>query len=379
METTNKSNKQFMILSAISIIMVVICHLAENVGITKYIFPYTSFFMPLFVFVSGYFYNTKKEDNILNTIWQKFKKIMLPFFVINLFYGILCNILKNAGIINYGMPINLYTLFVQPFINNSQFIFNFPSWFVPAFFVTYVIYVLIHKYITKLKINNFVLLIPLILINMIAVYYQDIAKLNDLRSLVLRVAFFLSFFQFGYLYKNYLQKYDEKLKTIFYLPILIGINIILKLIFKNLGYDLHEFSGFNTNAVYLPLLTAITGILFWLRISKILVKYIGENKLINYISNNTFSIMSHHLLYAFIVNIVLYLINLECNIPYFDVEAFKISWIYIYKVPGFNLFIQIFYAFIGVSGPLLAKFMLNKIGEAVNKRVFSLQIPKNGV
>ncbi len=39
-----KSNKQFMILSAIGIIQVVMCHLAPDVKLTGYIFPYTSFF-----------------------------------------------------------------------------------------------------------------------------------------------------------------------------------------------------------------------------------------------------------------------------------------------------------------------------------------------
>lgn len=38
-----KSNKQFMILSAIGIIQVVMCHLAPDVKLTGYIFPYTSF------------------------------------------------------------------------------------------------------------------------------------------------------------------------------------------------------------------------------------------------------------------------------------------------------------------------------------------------
>lgn len=112
-----KSNKQFMILSAIGIIQVVMCHLAPDVKLTGYIFPYTSFFMPMFVFISGYFYSVKKEEHIFKTIWEKFKKIMLPFLIINLCYGIINTILRNAGIINYGRDISLYTLFIQPFIN----------------------------------------------------------------------------------------------------------------------------------------------------------------------------------------------------------------------------------------------------------------------
>lgn len=55
-----KSNKQFMILSAIGIIQVVMCHLAPDVKLTGYIFPYTSFFMPMFVFYIRIFLFDKK-------------------------------------------------------------------------------------------------------------------------------------------------------------------------------------------------------------------------------------------------------------------------------------------------------------------------------
>ena len=63
-----KSNKQFMILSAIGIIQVVICHLATDIKLTGYIFPYTSFFIPMFIFISGYFYKVEKENNLAKTI-----------------------------------------------------------------------------------------------------------------------------------------------------------------------------------------------------------------------------------------------------------------------------------------------------------------------
>lgn len=362
-----KSNKQFMILSAIGIIQVVMCHLAPDIKITGYIFPFTSFFMPMFVFISGYFYTTKKEDNILKTIWQKFKKIMIPFFVINLCYGIINTILRNVGIINYGADINLYTLFIQPFINNSQFIFDFPSWFIPAFFTTYVVYLLIHKLCTKIKLNEYILLIIMLIGNMFAVYNQNIARFEDIRCLLLRVLFLLPFLHIGYLYKTKWQKYEEKVKTWILLPMVIGINIISILIFKNICYDLHEFSSFIINAPYLPILTFITGTLFWLRISKLLEKYIGENKLVNYISNNTFSIMSHHLFWAFMFNMALYLLN----VPYFDISDFQNGWIYRYQIPNFTILLQLTYLILGIFGPILVKFILEKINIKLyeNKKI----------
>ena len=360
-----KSNKQFMILSAIGIIQVVICHLAPDIELSGCIFPYTSFFMPMFVFISGYFYSVKKEEDIYRTTWEKFKKIMLPFLIINLCYGILDTILRNIGIINYGKNISLYTLLIQPFIDNSQFVFNFPSWFIPAFFTTYITYLIIRKLVSKIKLNEYILLAILLAGNMISVYNQDIAKFADIRTLILKILFFLPFFQIGYLYKTKFQKYDEKVKSWIGIPILIIANIALIWIFKNIEYDLRDFSGFNHNAFYLPILTFITGTLFWLRISKIFESWIGSNKIINYISSNTFSIMSHHLLYAFIFDLILYFIN----VPNFDLEHFQRGWVYIYQVTNFKILLQLFYVVLGVLGPIAMKCLFDKTLQSIKRSV----------
>ena len=57
-------------------------------GIAK---PYTfiakfiySFHMPLFVFLSGYFFSTKKSENIIINIDRKFKRLIVPHFFFNI-------------------------------------------------------------------------------------------------------------------------------------------------------------------------------------------------------------------------------------------------------------------------------------------------------
>ena len=55
--------------------------------------------------------------------------------------------------------------------------------------------------------------------------------------------------------------------------------------------------NFRTENCFLPLITSITGTAFWLKISKALSPVLGDNKLVNFISDNTFFIMTHHLLY----------------------------------------------------------------------------------
>ena len=81
-----KSNKQFMLLSALGIFFVVDMHAGSPFGIFNSIFNYESFFMQMFVFISGYFFKEKNLQTPFKYIWKNTVKLMIPFFVINAVY-----------------------------------------------------------------------------------------------------------------------------------------------------------------------------------------------------------------------------------------------------------------------------------------------------
>ena len=56
------------------------------------------------------------------------------------------------------------------------------------------------------------------------------------------------------------------------------------------------------NGCVLPYVTAITGIAFWLRVAKLITPIIKNKKLVRMISDNTYSIMIHHIFAFMIVN-----------------------------------------------------------------------------
>ena len=63
-ERRDKSNKKFMLLSAIGIFMVVDSHTFTAFNILGDFLPYNSFFMPMFVFISGYFNKVNNSTNL---------------------------------------------------------------------------------------------------------------------------------------------------------------------------------------------------------------------------------------------------------------------------------------------------------------------------
>ena len=78
---TKERNFTFDLLYALAIIMVVDDHTYSQLGILKGIFPYDSFFMPLFVFAYGYFY---KKQEVAKNIKHKTKKILMPYMIWNI-------------------------------------------------------------------------------------------------------------------------------------------------------------------------------------------------------------------------------------------------------------------------------------------------------
>ena len=68
-----------MVLSAIGILMVVDHHTFTALNLFGDYIPYNSFFMPMFVFISGYFNKVDTSTRLLPYIGKKIRTLLLPF------------------------------------------------------------------------------------------------------------------------------------------------------------------------------------------------------------------------------------------------------------------------------------------------------------
>lgn len=105
------SNTKMSLLKAYAIIAVVASH-TNGGGIT---YPMSNwvhpgfYFMPLFVFASGYFHKQKQDQQTFFAYARnKAATLVLPYFIWNGVYGILNSTFRLLGVIRYGDPINLY-------------------------------------------------------------------------------------------------------------------------------------------------------------------------------------------------------------------------------------------------------------------------------
>lgn len=306
-----KSNKQFAILSAIGIVMVVSAHVGSKLNFFVEVFPYNSFFMPLFVFISGYFFKDKSTENIWLYIKKKCKSLL---FTVEITFLIIRKIQIKIG-------------------HNVEYIF----------------------------------LIIFIFLNIISVYiYIYISfKVNHNFYPFLKIGFFILFFQLGKLYKDKFEKIENKIPTIIVILTTFFINLIMIKLYKNISFSsLYNMGNFANRPSFLPVIVAVTGIWFWLRISKILVPAIGENKIVNNISNHTKEIMTHHILGIYLCHFVLYLFRNILNLQGFQTIDFARSYGW-YRYYADTSQIGIVYIIIGIFFPLL----LVKIKEIIKVNI----------
>lgn len=161
-----KRNFTFDLLYVLAIIMVVDDHTKAQLGILKAIFPYDSFFMPLFVFISGYFY---KKQNVIKNIKHKTEKIFIPYMIWNVIMLGITIIIDRILKTNWAIGINkvkvLNSIFLGPLVTT-----NGPSWFVIMLFWVSILYNLIRNVIKPNKINDCILTIISIIAGLISVY-----------------------------------------------------------------------------------------------------------------------------------------------------------------------------------------------------------------
>lgn len=345
-----KENKTFLLLSVFGIIFVVLGHCGNIYAFFNNVFPYYSFHMPLFAFISGYFF---KDRKIMEFLKIKTKKLIIPYFIWNVIYGIIINILKFFNLINYGKEFSLFNIFVAPFYGTSnQFIFNVAAWFVISIFFVQLIYYFINKIISKLKINTGILVtIISIIIAYVELKLVEQGHNYGIYYLLTRVSFLLPFYAIGQVYKKF-EKYDIKISNITYFVSIILIQCVLLQKYK-LTYNLNLLTFKNNFLVYL--MGSMTGILFWLRISRILSNFIGEDKIINYIGNNTYTIMMHHVFIYFLINTGILILNkLVGAFGKFNYNSYKNSVWYFYNTN--NPAMLLIYAILGISIPLLIRY-----------------------
>lgn len=352
-------NTTFGLLSGFAIVMIVAGHAGCDILSFGGLFPYYSFHVPLFLFISGYFYREKEEEAPAAYIRKKFFRLLVPYFVWNLIYGIVAWLLRFAGF-TMGDGISFRTLFLEPFISGYQFIYNYASWFVPVLFLIEIMNLLMRLVLRKLHLCYEGLILAGSLAVGIAVVWLAIGgHVWGYYKMPGKILFLYPCFQMGQFYYKKLEKHDT-LPNLPYFAVVIGLQLLLTLCCNGLAYSSVWCTGF-ANGPVIPYVTTVSGIALWLRISRILSPVFSESRYIRYLGRNTYAVMMHHVMAFMIVKMAL--ATLAPHTVWgmdFDWEQFFGNIDYYYLIRSCEQF-RICYLVAGVIMPLLLQYGLDKI------------------
>lgn len=289
---SGKINMQFCLLSVLGMFFVVDGHLNNSYLDIGGLFPYYSFHMPLFVFISGYFYKDGSEKKIGGYFKKKTVRLLVPYLVYNLLYGIAAQLLHKAGF-TFGGNLSLRNLLVEPFITGHQFEYNLASWFVPALFLVEVCNVLLRRLLKRFLNNEYLITAIYFAIGLLGINLALGGRNQQGWLTLVRMMFLLPCYQAGILYHRKLEAKD-KINPFLYFGFLIGVQCLLALWGRPLIYSVAFCNGFT--GLLLPYITAATGIAFWLRISRMGASVMEQCPSLQYFGRNTYGVMMHHVM-----------------------------------------------------------------------------------
>ena len=369
----NKSNKKFMLLSAIGIFMVVDSHTFTAFNLFGNYIPYNSFFMPMFVFISGYFNKVDSSTKLSAFLRRKIRTLILPYLGISVaVFGLqwLIDLYKLGEVPSYPPGYLVYML--QRVVTiGAPYALVTPMWFVISLFSVLMVYAVMKKLLFRIW-RSYIMFPIFACLNLLVVYLaknMDPVTLENI-LLPLKVLFLLPFIELGILYREYLEGKHEKLSGGWKVGLLFALLIVnvVRSNYMPLAYDIafdriDDLSGFTSHYIITPLISSIIGIAFWLTIVDLLGKPLQESRLVNYISCNTFWIMGFQIAFFNVLNCILMVINENLiTLPYYNSECFMESEWYYWEI---NSNVKSIYVVFGLFGPLVLKLLYDKIVSSV--------------
>ena len=363
-------NTEMGILTGIAMLLVVLGHLDMNELSVFGLFPYYSFHVMVFMFVSGYFYSSAEEDAPLRYIGRKARRLLAPYFIWNLVYGVVSEILYRNGFL-FCSPITVKNLFIEPFLGGHQFGLNFASWFVPALFITETVNILARRLIAVIGLNDdrlrivhidrdILVFASSLVLGIITVWLSQGSHVWGLYKTPGRILFMLPVYELGVLYRSHLERAERRIPDIWCMA---GLCLIQMIIYIAAGGRLNFSAVWVTSfagSPILPYLTTVTGTWFWLRVSRML-KGTAPGRAADMMGRYSFHIMMHHVAVFYLINLIMLGVSAHTAFaPAFDMTAFHSDVVYTCLPMDMYIWKNIFWA-AGIAVPVCIARLADRV------------------
>lgn len=342
MESSKKQIAYVNYAKAIGIILMVCGHAASPFN--RYIYQ---FHIPLFLFLSGYFYKDIFTENPIILVKKRLKTLYVPFLIYNLWFIILNPFITKFS---YNFP---YSYDKEFWIKSLNQIIRFKPidslmgsfWFLRTLFIMSILFTILSWLISKIKLkekeySRAIVVFFCLLIGTITLVKYNNANTEEL----IKVLMTMPIFYIGYLFRCN----EEKIPFNWYLFLISGA-----IMFSNGFFPVLDIANMRYVNPASYLLSSINGIYFTICVSKCLEIVSKKIKLkwFEYIGKNTLVILAFHLVVFKLINYV------------YSVKTNNHSDIF-FTAKG----IWILYSILGIIVPVLIKYIFDIIIELIGVR-----------
>jgi len=341
-------------------------------------FPYYSFHLPLFMFVTGYFYKDISEEkgfliSFGRFVLKKAKSMLVPYYIINGIFLISGTLLAGAGI-TFLRHFKFTEWLTLPWTRPYIITFSVPTWYLIALFIAEIYFVILRKLvrtvIKKDPAGEICILAVTLVLGIASVYYTYAASPSQTAIVYLRSVPMLFFIQTGYFYRKYLERFDT-LASGWYFLIVFFIQFLLILLSGNdvLSpglYGMLEFGPWGYNYF----IGGLTGTALWLRITRILASIPKQSGFLIFIGNNTKYIMAFHVFGFFLLNCIFSLLR-QNKIGLIFLEGFSPRTFksYLYYLNNTTPRFTVLYFLAGLFFSLLAALVIRSVSRFLRRHV----------
>jgi acyltransferase len=291
----------------IGIILVIIGHTPIDPIARSIIY---AFHMPLFFFISGYFFSADKHKNVKNYTISKFKTLLIPYISFSIIAFLFLRFL-------FDQPIAKRVFLEEMIISKRNNIsFDDPIWFLTSLFTIEIIYYLLAKYI---KNSKALLLIIILIAFMSTVVFKVFSGGNILPWSLDQSLYYLIYFGFGHFIKK-INFFEKNSKNTF----IVSINSLLfiTLVFsQRLYYEIWSF--FRLPASLFSFIDAIMWAILGISLVVFLAKFLSSIHVLNFLGRNSLILMSLHIPLGF--NFYHSLVRGRLNIEIINLNLFGIA------------------------------------------------------
>ena len=289
---------------AIGIFLVILAHTQIWSSVTDWI---SVFRMPLFFFLSGYLFSFQRNPNGITFIKKRFHQIVIPYILINIITYLFWLLVSS----HYGVSADEQnTAWYSPILaiilcNGRDMVHNIPLWFLLCLFIVEVMYYIIYKPLSCWQ--RWAMTLLFVLLGYVNYQYIPFVLPFSLGTAFVGIMFYF----LGNEVKERL--HNIQLPALFQPVVLLASTAVITY-FSVTNDRVYLYCNHYGNYMYF-IIAALCGICMIYTLTDYLSRWIGENKVIEYISRNTLAICGFHLMcFTLIKGIAVYIIGLPLEI-----------------------------------------------------------------